>query len=218
MFKQLFPELKTGSWAKVNLDEEARLYSTGKENKLLDPKECTKFGKEVAKKHKVDFTWGGYLEDRSHLWRGHYHGPEQFIHLGVDFNVPAGTKVLSPVAGNIRDWWLDGDMAGGWGGRLVIEPYNKTFLVVIAHMAHKWKPKNDIIDVGDNIGTIGKPTENGNWAPHLHIQCVNIDFLANSGITPSIVKIYRRAFDGYAASYDRIEVDFPDPFKALRLK
>ena len=94
----LFPELIGKRSTLIDLNLEAKKWlasrSTESVNPLLDPTICQNFVVECHQKLGIDFSYGGWLEDRSTLWRGSYLDQKRkYIHLGVDFNVPAGTQV-----------------------------------------------------------------------------------------------------------------------------
>lgn len=177
MYQALFPEL-TGKWCEINLNEHAKHTALP----LEDPHVCARWINHLHSLLGVDYSYGGYLEDRSVLWKNHY--MNEYIHLGVDFNVPAKTPVHSPVTGVVREVWFDPDMHGGWGGRVIIERNN--ILYIFAHLDLQSVWVGDIIAQGDIISVVGTPETNGGWFPHLHVQC-----------TPASVAV---THDGYATS------------------
>ncbi|MBI3440341.1 MAG: peptidoglycan DD-metalloendopeptidase family protein [Proteobacteria bacterium] len=205
---KIFPDLARATWAEVSLDALSRQEFNGKSNPLIDPQQCDDWVKKIAAQHHVDYTYGGYLEDRSHLWRGHYlpKGPQ--AHLGVDYNVPAGTKVIILSDAEVMHVGRDGSF-GGWGGVLVFRldkpPYKGADYLYYGHLA--W---DDTVSLGQKlkagtlVGHIGKPHENGVWFPHLHVQMVSEREMkrAKNG-NPEAV-------DGYRSPPVSKE-DFPDP-------
>ncbi len=77
---RLFPDLKDTKWGRVSLNQwaehlmkegEVAPFQKGK-SILLDPKKCTKFVGLVHKRLGVEVSYGGFMEDRSILWRGSY--------------------------------------------------------------------------------------------------------------------------------------------------
>lgn len=152
------------------------------------------------------YSFGGYMEDRSNLWRGHYMMPDKPIHVGVDFNVGSLTTVCLPHRGKLLHSWYDEDFMGGWGGKMLFRINTK--FVIFAHlepalMIQNHGPDPINVDVGEPIGVIGRSTHNGGWYPHLHIQVVS-----------SLDDVDA---DGYhAPSADLVE-RFPDPVEYLRL-
>ena len=207
MKTRIFPDLNGKKWAEVNLDALARRDFTGPENPLLDPEKCNSWVLDIAQRQGVDFTYGGYLEDRSYLWRGHYLPPGSQAHLGVDYNVPEGTRVASCVDGEVTHIIHQG-IFGGWGGMLVFKitnpPVRGADYLYYGHLA--WDDKVKVgqkIKAGDTVGYIGKPNENGVWFPHLHIQLV-------SQRQMDLAKGVPEQVDGYMPPPVSTE-DFPDP-------
>ena len=208
----LFPGLSGKTWADVSLDAFARADFPDGDNPLLDPQKCDAWVNELARKQSVDFTYGGYMEDRGHLWRGHYLPPGPQAHLGVDYNVPAGTKVSLIADGKIVHIARDGSY-GGWGGLLVFKldnpPLPGADYLYYGHL--KWEDivtKGQNLKAGDLVGHIGEPHQNGVWFPHLHVQLVSEKQMRKYA-NPELV-------DGYMAPPVPPE-DFPDPRKIVRL-
>jgi murein DD-endopeptidase MepM/ murein hydrolase activator NlpD len=203
----IFPNLSGKSWAEVNLDALAQQDFPSGENPLLDPVKCDRWVKDVAKRHGVDFTFGGYLEDRAHLWRGHYLPAGPQAHLGVDYNVPDGTPVASCLDGEVIHIARDGQW-GGWGGVLIFKvdapPVKGADYLYYGHL--RWDDTVALgqkVKAGDIVGTIGQPHQNGQWFPHLHVQLVSEAKMRATNGNPLNV-------DGYMAP-PVPSGDFPDP-------
>jgi hypothetical protein len=63
-------------------------------NPLLDPRVSQFMVDEFHRARGVDGSYGSYIEDRRYLLRGSYlSATGAYLHLGVDFNVPQGTRV-----------------------------------------------------------------------------------------------------------------------------
>jgi murein DD-endopeptidase MepM/ murein hydrolase activator NlpD len=128
---------------------------------------------EYHKALSVDWSYGGWLEDRSMLWPGTYLEKEElYLHLGVDVSVPAGTKVFAPNDGEVVYRGDDTPEEGGWG-RYVLQRFTyrgQTNVLVYGHLARKLCCNKGLVQKGQPIGTIGEKHENGGWAPHLHLQ------------------------------------------------
>ena len=212
----IFPTLAGRRWAMVNLDALAHTEVPPEgDNPLLDPAICDAWVRGVADGLGVDFTYGGYMEDRSTLWRGHYHDPEVMTHLGVDFNVAAGTPVAVPAACTVVGVLRDPDQSGGWGGRVLIRfthtprgtgvPY-----LLFAHLAHDGLPEvGTTLTLGQTLGVVGPAEQNGGWYPHLHVQ----------GLTQAAVERFGTelvGLDGYGPARDRHwDSDCPDPTQVV---
>ena len=186
-----------GTWGCLNLNQLAKeQFSGAAKNPLLNPDCCASWVEAMTRKHGLDFSYGGYLEDRKDLWRGHYHAPGQMMHLGVDYNVPAGTEVYCPERIVVAEFLRDPDQRGGWGGRLVLRNSRREHLV-LAHLGQiKLPAPGTMIYIGELLGYVGESFENGGWYPHLHVQCVR---------KPS------ELVDGYAAESSSLKADFPHP-------
>jgi murein DD-endopeptidase MepM/ murein hydrolase activator NlpD len=209
----IFPDLVGKTWAEVNLDALAQKDFTGPENPLLDAAKCDVWILGIAQKHDVDFTYGGYLEDRSHLWRGHYLPAGSQAHLGVDYNVPAGTRVASCVDGEIVHIGRDGQW-GGWGGVLVFRiahpPLKGADYLYYGHL--RWDDTVTLgqkVKAGETVGFIGEPHQNGQWFPHLHVQLVSEHKMKATNGDPLLV-------DGYMPPPVPPE-DFPDARGLIKL-
>jgi hypothetical protein len=91
----------------------------------------------------VDHTWGGWLEDRSHLWRGQYLPHGCSIHSGTDLNAPFGITVLTPLSGQVVHAVPCREQGGGWGGWFVLRadtPHRGADYLLFGHMAQQALP------------------------------------------------------------------------------
>lgn len=144
--------------------------------------------------------YGGYMEDRKESMQDTYlKEKDEFVHLGVDFWVPAGTEVFVPNDQNHVNFYSDKDNDGGWGGVVLTETNGHYFLY--AHL--------DIYDKR----IVGREDVNGGWYPHLHIQAIDKKELK---LTNVCLKDLLQDIDGYAkrADIDLIKL-FPDPIPLL---
>lgn len=201
--RALFPNY-VSKWRYLNLDQLARRFSpdTNLPNPFLDPEwmnetllyvHNTLMGSEYT-------TYGGFFEERSHLWRGHYHEGNA-IHLGTDFNVPSGIRVNLPGDGILVESFQDPDQEGGWGGKLTFNC--GSFFLTFGHLDDILSKKmvGKKVRAGTTIGFIGTPERNGGWFNHLHVQ-------ASRTFDPNR--------DGYVDHfYKDIEKDFFDPVWAI---
>lgn len=207
MKTRIFPDLAGKKWAEVNLDQLAQRDFPGGENPLLDAAKCDAWVQKIAREHKADYTFGGWLEDRAHLWRGHYLPPGPQAHLGVDYNVPDGVRVALCLDGEVVHIGRDGQW-GGWGGVLVFRldhpPVKGADYLYYGHLAWDDTVKlGQKLKAGDIVGKTGQPHQNGQWFPHLHVQMVSAAKMEGTGGNPLNV-------DGYMPPPVPPE-DFPDP-------
>lgn len=186
------------SWAEVNLNylssKEPYQYITHP-NPFLDPVRCDRFVKAIAKRNGVDYTYGGFGENRSFIWRDSYIQHGNFIHLGVDVNVPELTAIHCPVDAKLIEVFIDNEQNGGWGGRVLVETAKG--LVLFAHLKVSDNIQKDIIK-DTYLGYVAPPSINGGWFPHLHLQALNNILELNN-------------LDGYGPSINGI----PNPFDFL---
>lgn len=134
----------------------------------------------LQKKHPNKIIAGGYLEPRNVYNTSEYgrignSGPEnRTIHLGLDFWLPAGTRVNALFDGEVMTSVNDAGYKE-YGGLIILKHKTETFefFTLYGHLSvasiHK-KEVGQFIKKGEDIGGLGHPEENGNWAPHLHFQ------------------------------------------------
>jgi len=206
----LFPTLVQARWAYADLAAEAKAdpaVATASPNPLNDPAFCAAWVDGVARRKGVDFTYGGYMEPRDHLWRGHYHNPALMRHTAVDYNVPAGTPVVAPASGTVLCVVRDTSY-GGWGGCVFVRMdhvYNGAGYYLMGHLAHAHLPEpGEALARGAPVGFIGEPHENGVWFPHLHLQC--FDQVLYDRYAPVLDDM-----DGYGPNDEAVNPHMPDP-------
>jgi murein DD-endopeptidase MepM/ murein hydrolase activator NlpD len=90
-------------------------------------------------------------------------------HLGEDVPASAGTQVLAPVSG----WVKEAQFHNGYGGTVLIESTidNELVVFVIGHMntATLLVNQGQWVDNGAAIGYVGTSSQNGGWTPHVHL-------------------------------------------------
>jgi len=218
----LFPELGGTSFCGVNLDEEAVRWRTqyperfaGGVNPLLDPAAAQALVDDFHARHRVEWSYGGYLEDRRHIWQGSYlERTGNWVHLGVDFHVPWGTHVAAPQAAAVFLVDHDLDRDGGWGQRVFLklggEPPDDPVLI-FAHLQGAGVTPGTRLARGAVFAEVGGPPGNGNWAPHLHVQTIPSDRLVEA-----LIERFAE-LDGYGppSRVEDLRVSFPDPLPII---
>ena len=217
----IFPSLKGKRFGYVNLNLEARSWLQGKdlktgENPLLDPAICQKMVADVHKRYNLDFSYGGWMEDRSVLWKGSYLDRwNTFTHLGVDVNVPEGTEIAAPFDGDVAKIDDDHPEEGGWGPRVILKHASLPIYMIFAHLDRSISCKvGQKLVKGQVFAKVGKAPYNGNWFPHLHLQTIAKEYYE---------KIEKEdlwgELDGYGASEDIKENSalFGDPIRYVPL-
>lgn len=213
----IFPELSIKSFSSVNLDDEARLWiaarGTERENHLLDPVVCQSFVEECHRKYGTDFSYGGWMETRSALWNGSYLDEDaRYVHLGVDFNVPAGTGVSADRACTVVRIDDDHPETHGWGNRVFAHDRERDVVVVFAHLASPVGIRiGDALAPGNIFARVGTPSQNGGWFPHLHVQLIRPEHYRD------LLRDDLRSLDGYGREkdIDSLRFNFPDPMEYL---
>lgn len=172
----IFPNLKNGKWINVNLSIESKKANVD----LVDPKFCETWIANFLQSKNADYFFGGFLEDRTYLWRNHSNSSgASLIHLGIDYSVPQGTKVSLPLDGKVFHIMKDPKNNLGWGGRVIWKLPNGLYLLY-GHLKQDFKLKlEQSCKSGEIVGEIAGSNENGNWWPHLHVQIMNQNFIDN---------------------------------------
>jgi murein DD-endopeptidase MepM/ murein hydrolase activator NlpD len=184
----IFPTLKRRRSGYVNLDLYARgwLERNGYNgahsevgypavSPLLDPAVCQAMVNECHAKLGFDFSYGGWLEDRSVLWKGSYLKEDnRYIHLGIDVNAPAGTPVALDMPGRVVLVDNDHPLIGGWGTRVMIKLDDAPIVLIYAHLAGVKHRVGDTLKRGDVFAEVGSSDANGHWYTHTHVQAMTL--------------------------------------------
>lgn len=168
--------LSTKKWGVMNMNELSKSCTKlGFRRQLLDPNEQQKLIDEAHQQFNIDFSYGGYLENRAILLRDSYLPPDGMIHLGIDFNVPAGTPIGMPASGRCVFAVHDKDQIGGWGGRVDFCNDDLGVYFILGHLDPMAALHTQGVWLGKGItvGFIGNRNVNGGWFPHLHLQVVS---------------------------------------------
>ncbi|MFA9189494.1 peptidoglycan DD-metalloendopeptidase family protein [Flavobacterium sp. FBOR7N2.3] len=129
-------------------------------------------------------AFGGYLEKRNLYQRSsHFKSEvteERNIHIGIDLWTQAGTAIICPLDGWIHSF-KNNDAIGDYGPTLILKHQleNEIFYTLYGHLSLESIQNIKIgmsFEKGQQLATLGHPSENGNYAPHLHFQIIkNID-------------------------------------------
>ena len=221
----LFPTLLPENWGYLNLNDEAQKSIFQNPNlDFTDPHACASWIEKLHQKKGIKYSYGGFLEERSTLWKEHYQKETgAFVHLGVDYNVPAGTFVALPGDGKVVDIMHDTDQFGGWGGRIMwkLQTSNALSLysssssssslyLIYGHLGQPIVPEvGKQYRKGEIVGRIGESFENGGWHPHLHVQVMDEEFVEQHADIKSI--------DGYLPQGHGLLSHIYDPEKVFRV-
>ncbi|KNY17359.1 hypothetical protein AKG11_08950 [Shinella sp. SUS2] len=96
-------------------------------------------------------------------------------HLGLDLFMASGTKLYTPLPATVVSVEIEKDPLG-YGCLIALrhEPEDcPPFVSLWGHLAHEALGRlkaGERLEAGALVGEMGAPTENGGWAPHLHLQ------------------------------------------------
>lgn len=157
----IFPTL-TGKWDYINLAEESEKSGLN----LAIPSVCENFINNLIISRRADYFYGGFLEDRTSLWKDHpTEKAKSLIHLGIDYSAPAGTPVTLPLNGKVFHIMKDPENKIGWGGRIIFQLSDGNYLIY-GHISQDISLQiGQKIKRRDLIAYIGRTEENGNWWP-----------------------------------------------------
>lgn len=147
------------------------------------------------KKHPNSILANGYLESRSFYNTSNYErntlkGKEyRNVHLGTDFWIPTRTPIHAPFSGRVVIAF-DNAIHKDYGPLIVLEhrEEGQKFYTLYGHLNRDSLVQSvlgKVIKKGALLGWIGSPEENGNWAPHLHLQVIT-NLLGNTQNYPGV--------------------------------
>lgn len=178
----------------------------------LDAHVCQRMVEECHRYYGLEWSWGGWMENRSTLWRGSYMDKDdRYIHLGVDFNAYEGTHVHLDRPGQVLLIDDDHPEEHGWGKRVFIRLAEVPIVLLYAHIDTVCK-KASHLQQGSQLGTIAPPRHNGGWYPHVHVQAMSTDRYKEFRNDPA-------GLDGYG-QFGRVPAlarEFPDPMQFVRV-
>ncbi|WP_165200602.1 peptidoglycan DD-metalloendopeptidase family protein [Muriicola soli] len=170
------PTLPPEAYTPINLSKEnPELQGV----ELGDPKACQGYIDKVLNWNKATIAYGGYLEQRN-LYSGNAAfetGEERRdVHLGVDYWTKAGTKVLTPLDGEIHSF-KNNAVKGDYGPTIILKHTEDGFIFysLYGHLSLESLTGLYVgkqFKKGEVLASLGTPEENVNYAPHLHFQLI----------------------------------------------
>lgn len=165
--------------------------------------------------NKGKIAFGGYKEIRNLYKRSTVfnaeNSDERNIHIGLDLWINNSASVHAALNGTIHS--LQNNTAlGDYGPTIIIQHQIKDFIfhTLYGHLSEESLTGNQIGDTvskGEQIGNLGLPPINGDYAPHLHFQII-IDMENNFGDYPGVCSSKMLGF--YSANC-------PDPNVLLKI-
>jgi hypothetical protein len=146
---------------------------------FLEPEIMSEAIAEYHQKNSLQWSWGGFFEDRTELWRGSYLSGD-ILHAGIDVNLPVRSQIYAPCAGKLLLVDDDEDPSGGWGLSVALEPdlqlLSVPVILIFAHIDEIALCSGDRVEHAAPFARIASANVNGGWWPHLHIQAVEKSF------------------------------------------
>jgi hypothetical protein len=214
VLQKLFPHA-SASFGIVNLDEEVERFHQEEDSKLdpLVPENTQQIINCVHQREKVEWSFGGWMENRSYMWKGSYLDEgKKYIHLGIDFNLPAHTWVTIPFDGEILHVDTKNEADLDWGTRIFTQPYNSDKVFIFAHLDPQVNvQRGQFLPARALMARLGSSDVNGHVFPHLHLQVMTraaYDYHQGSDFAE---------LDGYGFEKDKEDLmkQFPDPLLSL---
>ncbi|UCE64278.1 MAG: aminotransferase class III-fold pyridoxal phosphate-dependent enzyme, partial [Nitrospirota bacterium] len=112
------------------------------------------------------------------------------IHLGIDLFMKEGSPVFAPLESIIHSF-QNNDQVHDYGPTIILHHAVEggiEFYTLYGHLSLESLENLSVgmhLKKGDRIGTIGDPSINGQWPPHLHFQIIT-DRLKYSGDFPGV--------------------------------
>ena len=114
------------------------------------------------------------------------------IHLGLDLFAEPGTPVHAPLAGTV--YGLANNARRQDYGPVALLRHEPGFFTLYGHLTAGSLEHLSIdqrIEAGQQIGAIGEPPSNGDWAPHLHFQIIT-DLIGLDTDFPGVARASQR--------------------------
>lgn len=152
-------------------------------------------------KNKAKIAYGGYLEvrnlyQRSTVFKNNI-SDERNIHIGLDLWINEQAPIYAALEGKVHSF-QNNNALGDYGPTIILEHHldGNIFHTLYGHLSLESltdKKIGDKIEKGQQIGTLGLPPINGDYAPHLHFQII-IDIENKKGDYPGVCSKERLPF------------------------
>lgn len=147
----------------------------------VDPSNCKELNQYISNKASLNnakYGVGGYLEKRNLYQNSSRFNTQEVrnIHLGIDVWAPEGSRIASPLAGEVVvSYYNEGE--GNYGGTIILKHLSKkaSFFTLFGHLSKASLDENPIgkmIPKDLAFCSLGNSSENGGYLPHLHYQIV----------------------------------------------
>lgn len=162
-------------------------------SKLETAKDYEVFIQEYLDENKGKIAFGGYQEIRNLYKRSTVFNventEERNIHIGLDLWINESASVHAALEGKIHSF-QNNTALGDYGPTIIVQHQldGHLFHTLYGHLSEKsliGKQIGDAVPQGEQIGNLGLPPINGDYAPHLHFQII-IDMENKLGDYPGV--------------------------------
>jgi len=134
---------------------------------------------DYIEEHQAKYAFGGYMEvrniyQRSTYFKNNMPDNERYIHLGLDIWGPSETSIFTPLDATLHSFKNNTNF-GDYGPTIILKHVieETVFYTLYGHMSLESIANLKIGQVykkGDQIGSLGDASINGDYPPHLHFQ------------------------------------------------
>ncbi|MDQ6763533.1 MAG: peptidoglycan DD-metalloendopeptidase family protein [Bacteroidota bacterium] len=155
---------------------------------------------DTLKNHAAKFGFGGYdelrvLYKRSSLFDEGVSEEPRRLHLGIDIWGNEGTEIFAPLDGTVHSYAFNNNY-GDYGATIILSHCLEGvyFFTLYGHLSLadiQNIKEGEEIKRGQKFAHFGRPSENGQWPPHLHFQII-YDLPGSKGDYPGVCKLSDR--------------------------
>jgi murein DD-endopeptidase MepM/ murein hydrolase activator NlpD len=162
-------------------------------SKLETAKDYEVFIQKHLDDNKGKIAFGGYQEIRNLYKRSTVFNAENTeernIHIGLDLWINESASVHAALEGKIHSF-QNNTALGDYGPTIIVQHQfgGHVFHTLYGHLSEEsliGKQIGDAVSKGEQIGNLGLPPINGDYAPHLHFQII-IDMENKLGDYPGV--------------------------------
>lgn len=133
-----------------------------------------KYVVDIKSQSNAQLLYGGYLEQRAIYTSEHFTGETRDMHLGIDVWADVGTPLYAPIDMILHSMAYN-DAELDYGYTIVYYISELDCYLLLGHLSKSSledKEVGMIVKTKTQIATLGNPTENGGWEPHVHVQLI----------------------------------------------
>ena len=162
---------KVDDYAPLDLSvDSSNYYEVSKVNQLS----LKAFVEDVKIESKAKLLYGGYLEHRAIYTSEHFTGESRDFHLGIDVWAAAGTPLYAPCDMVLHSMAYNAAELD-YGYTLIYHLQDLDCHLLLGHLSKSSLDGKIVgmkVKAQSQLATLGDPSENGGWEPHVHIQLI----------------------------------------------